>query len=156
MTTQIQLEDFRMMTESFGMQLDDDSLLALYSVYDPEGTGYLQYEDLMSQLLDPDYFALYIGNVDNTQQHVDEVEATKMAEAMKSKFRDTPEAMREVFESFDDQKTALLSRKEFSAACAILGVVLTQTELEDAAGGRKDGNVNYNDFIERFQRAITE
>ena len=50
-----------MMTESFGMQLDDDSLLALYHVYDPEATGYLKYEDLMRQLLDPDYFSLYIG-----------------------------------------------------------------------------------------------
>lgn len=58
---QIQLEDFRMMTESFGMQLDDDSLLALYHVYDPEATGYLKYEALMKQLLDPDYFSLYIG-----------------------------------------------------------------------------------------------
>ena len=29
------------MCESFGMQLDDDSLLALYYVYDPEGTGYI-------------------------------------------------------------------------------------------------------------------
>ena len=28
---QIGIEDFRVMTESFGMQLDDDSLLALFS-----------------------------------------------------------------------------------------------------------------------------
>lgn len=34
---QIHFEDFRMFTESFGMQLDDDSLLALYHVYDPTG-----------------------------------------------------------------------------------------------------------------------
>ena len=50
-----------MMTESFGMQLDDDSLLALYHVYDPEATGFLNYESLMRQLLDPDYFSLYTG-----------------------------------------------------------------------------------------------
>jgi hypothetical protein len=29
--TQCYIEDFRLMTESFGMQLDDDSLLALFS-----------------------------------------------------------------------------------------------------------------------------
>ena len=29
--TQISVEAFRVMTESFGMQLDDDSLLALFS-----------------------------------------------------------------------------------------------------------------------------
>lgn len=51
-----------MMTESFGMQLDDDSLLALFHVYDPDVTGYLQYESLMRQLLDPDYFSLYAGD----------------------------------------------------------------------------------------------
>lgn len=38
-TGHIQLEDFRMMMETFGIQLDDDSLLALYSVYDTECTG---------------------------------------------------------------------------------------------------------------------
>ena len=36
---QIHYEDFRQFGESFGMQLDDDSLLALYHVHDPEGTG---------------------------------------------------------------------------------------------------------------------
>lgn len=34
---QIHFEEFRMFSESFGMQLDDDSLLALYHVYDPTG-----------------------------------------------------------------------------------------------------------------------
>lgn len=34
---QIHFEQFRMFSESFGMQLDDDSLLALYHVHDPEG-----------------------------------------------------------------------------------------------------------------------
>ena len=34
---QIHFEDFRMFSESFGMQLDDDSLLALYHVHDPAG-----------------------------------------------------------------------------------------------------------------------
>jgi hypothetical protein len=28
---QVNIEDFRVITESFGMQLDDDSLLALFS-----------------------------------------------------------------------------------------------------------------------------
>lgn len=41
------------------MQLDDDSLLALYHVYDPEGTGFLSYHALSRQLMDPDCYALY-------------------------------------------------------------------------------------------------
>jgi hypothetical protein len=39
LTLQIHYEDFRQFGESFGMQLDDDSLLALYHVHDPEGSG---------------------------------------------------------------------------------------------------------------------
>jgi hypothetical protein len=46
------------MCETFGMQLDDDSLLALFHVYDPEGTGFLNYHELAKQLMDPDCYAL--------------------------------------------------------------------------------------------------
>ena len=35
-TGRVHFEDVRMFGESFGMQLDDDSLLALYNVYDPQ------------------------------------------------------------------------------------------------------------------------
>lgn len=35
-TGRVHFEDFRNMAETFGMQLDDDSLMALYFVYDPE------------------------------------------------------------------------------------------------------------------------
>eukprot|EP00803_Ostreobium_quekettii_P009237 evm.model.scf_479.3 EVM.evm.TU.scf_479.3 scf_479:17845-20257(+) len=147
----IQLEDFRMMTESFGMQLDDDSLLALYCVYDPDGTGCLRYEDLMSQLLDPDYFALYVGNVDNTQARVDAMEADRRADTIVSKFAHPPGEMRAVFESLDDAKAGRLPRKEFAAACAVLGVVLTPTEFDDVAGGPAEGEVDYWAFLERFR-----
>lgn len=62
----VQLEDLRMMMETFGIQLDDDSLLSLYYAYDPIGSGVLEYERLMTALLDPDYLALYTGHQDNT------------------------------------------------------------------------------------------
>jgi hypothetical protein len=51
-TGRVHYEDFRNMAEQFGMQLDDDSLLALYNIYDPEGTGYLAYHDLAKHLMD--------------------------------------------------------------------------------------------------------
>jgi len=38
-TGEIQIEDLRMSMEAFGIQLDDDSLLALFCVYDPDCTG---------------------------------------------------------------------------------------------------------------------
>lgn len=55
----IYIEDFRVMTESVGMQLDDDSLLALFSRHDLEATGTLDYSALMRNLLDDDMYALY-------------------------------------------------------------------------------------------------
>lgn len=63
----IHLDDLRMMMESVGIQLDDDSLLALYYVYDKGCTGYLEYDALMKVLLDTDYYALYCGANDVTQ-----------------------------------------------------------------------------------------
>ena len=35
----VHFDDFRAFCDAFGMQLDDDSLLALYHVHDPAGTG---------------------------------------------------------------------------------------------------------------------
>jgi hypothetical protein len=90
---QIHFEDFRMMGESFGMQLDDDSLLALYHVYDPDGTGCLAYEQLMGKLLDPDYFALYVGAVDNTQGRVDAQATDRMRQGLVKRFGATEETM---------------------------------------------------------------
>lgn len=137
-----------MMTESFGMQLDDDSLLALFSIYDPEGTGYMRYEELMMQLLDPDYFSLYVGNVDNTQQHVDHLQTAKMIETMVAKFKHSPEAMQSVFLSLDNEESGVLGVKDFCAGCAILGVVLTQKELEYVClnMGTAD-QINYSNFL---------
>ena len=57
-TGRVHYEDFRNSCETLGMQLDDDSLLALFAVYDPEGTGYLSYHELVKQLMDPDCYAL--------------------------------------------------------------------------------------------------
>ncbi len=57
----VHFEDLRQMCESFGMQLDDDSLLALFHVYDPEGTGYLAYMDLVKHLMHPDTFCYFVG-----------------------------------------------------------------------------------------------
>ncbi|KAK9805071.1 hypothetical protein WJX73_000088 [Symbiochloris irregularis] len=52
-------EDFRMMTESVGIQLDDDSLLAVFRRYDPECSGTIEYMILMRDVLDEDMFSLY-------------------------------------------------------------------------------------------------
>ncbi|KAK9915516.1 hypothetical protein WJX75_000165 [Coccomyxa subellipsoidea] len=55
----IDVEDFRVVTESYGMQLDDDSILALFSRYDTDAIGAIHYHDLMKDLLDEDSYALF-------------------------------------------------------------------------------------------------
>ena len=41
------------------MQLDEDSLIALFSQYDREATGKLRYSEVMRVLLDADSFCLW-------------------------------------------------------------------------------------------------
>ena len=128
------------MTESFGMQLDDDSLLALFSrvrpcpappravlvfaclslpwkllhamlhrrnrqlcastvaqnsciegssvvvQYDPQASGVIDYQALMKQLLHSDYYALYLGTVDNTQNTLDATSTFDMITNLKRQF----------------------------------------------------------------------
>ncbi|KAK9843793.1 hypothetical protein WJX81_006652 [Elliptochloris bilobata] len=59
----ISVEAFRVMTESFGMQLDDDLLLALFSRYDPEASGTVRYHTVMKALLDSDSYAQYAAGL---------------------------------------------------------------------------------------------
>ncbi|KAL6782161.1 FAP252 [Auxenochlorella protothecoides x Auxenochlorella symbiontica] len=55
------IEEFRVTMEAFGIQLDNDSLLALFAKYDPECKGRIKYHDLMKKVLDADDFKKYIG-----------------------------------------------------------------------------------------------
>lgn len=99
----IHLDDLRMMMETFGIQLDDDSLLALYHVYDKQHTGYLKYHDLMKVLLDTDYYALYTGGNDVTQATADMDTVRKMVATIKAKFRSSTEELAKVLRCLDDQ-----------------------------------------------------
>lgn len=101
----IHLDDLRMMMESFGIQLDDDSLLALYHVYDKECTGYLRYEELMRVLLDDDYYALYTGSNDVTQASADLDTVKKMVATIKGKFKTSVEELAKVLRCLDAQQT---------------------------------------------------
>lgn len=152
-TGRIHFEDFRMMGESFGMQLDDDSLLALYHVYDPEGTGFLAYEELVKQLLDPDYYALYVGNVDNTQAKVDKKEADAMMTSFISKFSPNMEGLSTVFRSFDLAQNGYVTRKDFLVACASIGVLLNAKEMTYLASvteTNSQGEIHYPAFCTLF------
>ena len=147
-TGQVHYEDFRNMCETFGMQLDDDLLLALCCVYDPEGTGFLSYHSLASKLMDPDCYALYINDVDLSQGKVDELLMTSQLKAVKTKYSHIVPDLSKILQGFDKEASGFCSKQEVLGACASLGLVLTSKEFSGLSAGCSDasGSVNYTEF----------
>ncbi|GFH23170.1 uncharacterized protein HaLaN_20742 [Haematococcus lacustris] len=125
----VHFEDLRQMCESFGMQLDDDSLLALYYVYDPEGTGYLNYMDLVKHLMSPDSLSYYLGFVDTSRNAADMARTNTLLASMHGKVAPVIGALKQVLDAFDTGHTGYLGKQELLAGCASLGVVLADKEL---------------------------
>ncbi|KAG1676538.1 hypothetical protein FOA52_000081 [Chlamydomonas sp. UWO 241] len=126
----VHFEDLRQMCESFGMQLADDDLLALYCVYDPEGTGYLAYMDLVQHLMHPDTFRYYVGAVDNSQSAEDRKKVSGLLETVHKKFVPVVAELQPVLAAFDEEGSGYLSKPELLAGCASLGVVVSDSEFE--------------------------
>lgn len=152
-TGMVHYEDLRQMCESFGMQLDDDSLLALFYVYDPEGTGYMAYMDLVKHLMSPDTFCYYLGFVDNSQDAANTSLTNQVLRAAAKKFQKTSGELEGVLAAFDKPGSGYLDKSDVVAGCASLGVVLTDNEME--ALGRvlrtdEAGNINYKHLVAIF------
>jgi len=149
----VHYEDLRQMCESFGMQLDDDSLLALYYVYDPEGTGFLAYMDLVKHLMHPDTFCYYLGYVDNSQSAADAALTQTLLTTTHKKIAPVAAELQTVLRSFDNKNTGHLSRQEVTSGCAALGVVLSEQELNALTPLFKtnaDGLIDYAHFCSIF------
>jgi len=149
----IHFEDFRVMGEAYGMQLDDDSLLALYYVMDPDATGYLPYEEVVKQLLDEDYFAMYTDKVDNSLATSLRKVHSAMVSSLHRKLAANIADILLVFESFDTAKSGEISERDFEAGCAALGVVFTGSEKEYIMSlAKKEGSskVEYRSFCALF------
>lgn len=151
----VHYEDLRQMCESFGMQLDDDSLLALYYVYDPEGTGYLAYMDLVKHLMHPDSFAYYLGFLDNSQQAADASLTNSLLSGVHKKVVPVVGDLGTVLAAFDREGTGFLTVGDLQAGCAALGVVLSQSELAAVLPlleRNGAGNVSYRTFLDIFSK----
>ncbi|KAK9808647.1 hypothetical protein WJX72_001201 [[Myrmecia] bisecta] len=149
----IEIEDFRVMTESFGMQLDDDSLLALFSRFDPEATGVLEYMGLMKGLLDSDYYALYLGAVDNTQTTKDAADMDIMAADLNKRFTAVATKLKQVFVSFDESQSGYLDERSLMAACAACNILLSEREqayVLSVMDPNATNRVSYDDFMTTF------
>ncbi|KAL0042540.1 hypothetical protein WJX79_002907 [Trebouxia sp. C0005] len=126
----IGIEDFRVMTESFGMQLDDDSLLALFSRYDPQAAGVIDYQALMKELLHSDYYALYLGSVDNTQNTLDATSTHNMITNLKTQFAAQGSKLQQVLSKFDEQHTGSVSERSLLSASAACNILMSDKERD--------------------------
>jgi Ca2+-binding EF-hand superfamily protein len=135
------------MCESFGMQLDDDHLLALFSVYDPDGTGYLAYMDLVKHLMHPDTFCYYVGSVDNSQKAADGTWVKTLMGMVGRKFAPVVEELVPVLRAFDDNGTGYLFRNDLLAGCAALGVIVSETEFESMMPVLKTNSAGQIDYV---------
>lgn len=145
------------MAESFGLQLGDDALLALFYRWDPQGSGSLSYEPLVAALLaDGDAFALYAPGkaaAEVAQGAADKRAAAECARAIVAAARGGAKAVRRVLEAMAEDEKAqaqqpslqqrqppltLLHWSAFSAGLASVGVALSpqqQAYVRDARQG---------------------
>jgi Ca2+-binding EF-hand superfamily protein len=143
----VHFEDLRQMCESFGMQLADDDLLALFCVYDPEGTGYLAYMDLVKHLMHPDTFRYFVGAVDNSQSAEDRKKVAGLLETVHKKFVPVVSELQPVLAAFDGEGSGFLSKSELLAGCASLGVVVSDSEFESLKSLLKVNDAGKIDFV---------
>ncbi|GIL87642.1 hypothetical protein Vretimale_14675 [Volvox reticuliferus] len=152
-TGRVHYEDFRNMAETFGMQLDDDSLMALYFVYDPEGTGYLEYEALVSQLMSPSDFAFYKGYVDYSQDKAEEGRRVELLSQLKKKIGPVVSDLQRLLKAFDSAGNGRVTRHDLVAGCASVGVVLNDKDFETLTPVmtmNADGTIDYAAFCAVF------
>lgn len=157
----IDLDNFRIMLESFGMQLDQDQALALIGTHDTNGEGLLDYDILMKRLLDPDYYALFAGKrgVRRTEKSATQTAAEDYNQRLKNiqekigdKVASRKEKMLDVFRIFDEDKNGRVSRSELGNGLSAFNIYLTEAELDFlflAADENADG-IDYNEFVSTF------
>ena len=59
----ISIDEFKhLLMTVIGISLEQDDLLAIYGVFDRDGSGYCDLKEMMRVLLDDDYFSFYLGN----------------------------------------------------------------------------------------------
>ncbi len=105
-------------------------------------------------LLDPDYYALFIGNVDNTRARQDAETHAAMAATLRGKYSAGSDAMARVFAALDPQGSGRVPKKDFLAGCAALGCSFSEKELAYVLGivdVDANDNVRYADFARIFE-----
>ena len=153
--------EFVTMMETFGMQLNQDQALALMAQYDKDGSGSLEYDEFMKDILDPDYYKLFAGGKKvkkATASQVKEREAVLEAKLkqIKKTFGNIViskcRQMSKMFRAFDEDKDGMISRDELAAALRAYAIRLSDAEIDFIFSKLdKDGNgCDYNEFFSFF------
>ena len=64
--------------------------------YDPQATGSIDYQQLMKQLLHSDYYALYLGTVDNTQNTLEATAVANLGSSLRNRIRPQADRLQKV------------------------------------------------------------
>ena len=64
--------------------------------YDPQATGSIDYQQLMKQLLHSDYYALYLGTVDNTQNTLEATAVANLGSSLRNRIKPQADRLQKV------------------------------------------------------------
>jgi len=151
----IELKEFAELLQLFGMQVAKSDVIALFSYYDKDMSGYLSLDDMMKDSLDADYYALFLGKRTTHNEFVKRVtedELNTIAQ-LKAKWSTNKISMRKVFRQVDMSKSGSLVREEFEYALRRLNLQVTPAEI-DFLMNRSDtvdeGHIDYAEFVSTF------
>ena len=137
------------------MQVAKSDVIALFSYYDKDKSGYLSLDDMMKDSLDADYYALFLGKRTTHNEFVKRVtedELNTIAQ-LKAKWSTNKISMRKVFRQVDMSKSGSLVREEFEYALRRLNLQVTPAEI-DFLMNRSDtvdeGHIDYAEFVSTF------
>ncbi len=120
----------------------------------PQGTGYLEYESLVAQLMSPSDFAFYKGYVDYSQAKVDTERRGELLSQLKKKIGPVTGDLEKLLKAFDAGGQGLVSRHDLVAGCASVGVVLSDKDFETLAPvmtTNAEGLIDYVAFTAVFR-----
>lgn len=151
----VEIDEFQLLLESFGMQLKRSDAIALFSYYDKDANGRLDIEEFMGDMLDADYYALFSRTMESEadlSKAINEEEEEIVA-LIREKLANQTGQLRKVFRMVDSEKSGRISTQELKYGLRKLAIFdVTDAELTlIMAKTDKDGDgIDINEFVSRF------
>ena len=158
----VEIDEFQLLLETFGMQLKRQDAIALFSFYDKDCSGVTSVEEFMSDMLDGDYYALFSRSVVPEREVAEELseEEEAILKSIKDKLMTKSLELRKVLRNIDTEKSGVIDQQELRYGLRSLNIVdVSEAELEfimaktDKIG---DGHIDINKFVNLFGTFRTE